>query len=74
MYLLAMGGDYPVLFLGLWLFFLLVQHTLVVMTPRILGYWARQYDLYPASDVPVILQVQLMKLTVHIPLTTTLAT
>ncbi|KAJ7283157.1 P-loop containing nucleoside triphosphate hydrolase protein [Mycena rebaudengoi] len=60
MYLLAMGGDYPVLFLGLWLFFLLVQHTLVVMTPRILGYWARQYDLYPASDVPVILQVQLM--------------
>ncbi|KAJ7283178.1 P-loop containing nucleoside triphosphate hydrolase protein [Mycena rebaudengoi] len=67
MYLAAMAGQYPALFFSFCLFFLLFQNVLAVGRTWVLGYWARQYDLYPASEVPVILQVQVMNPTVKLP-------
>ncbi|KAJ7283175.1 P-loop containing nucleoside triphosphate hydrolase protein [Mycena rebaudengoi] len=54
MYLLAMAGNHRVLFFGSWVFGFLFQQAFGVLRTWLLGYWARQYDFYPASDVPVV--------------------
>ncbi|KAJ7283151.1 hypothetical protein C8J57DRAFT_1498229 [Mycena rebaudengoi] len=55
MYLLAMAGKHRVMFFGCCLIGLFIQQAFGVMRTWLLGYWARQYDFYPASDVPVLL-------------------
>ncbi|KAJ7283148.1 P-loop containing nucleoside triphosphate hydrolase protein [Mycena rebaudengoi] len=55
MYLFAMAGNHRVLFFGSWVFGLLFEQAFGVLRTWLLGYWARQYDFYPASDVPVLL-------------------
>jgi hypothetical protein len=55
MYLLSMGGQYPFFFFFFMCGGLLFQQILVAVRTWVLGYWARQYDLYPAPDVPVVL-------------------
>jgi hypothetical protein len=55
MYLLSMAGRYPFLFFFSFCGCLLFQHVLIAVRTWVLGYWARQYDFYPAPDVPVLL-------------------
>ncbi|KAJ7029298.1 P-loop containing nucleoside triphosphate hydrolase protein [Mycena alexandri] len=53
MYLLAMGGKYPIMFFALFFGGLFFNQTFVVLRTWELGYWARQYDLLPADQVDV---------------------
>jgi hypothetical protein len=55
MYLLSMAGQYPFLFFFFFSGGLLFQQVLMIVRTWVLGYWARQYDFYPAPDVPVLL-------------------
>ncbi|KAJ7288037.1 hypothetical protein C8J57DRAFT_1641031 [Mycena rebaudengoi] len=59
MYLLSMAGPYPFLFFFFFFVGLLFQQVLVAVRTWVLGYWARQYDLYPAPDVPVVFYMSL---------------
>ncbi|KAJ7741259.1 P-loop containing nucleoside triphosphate hydrolase protein [Mycena metata] len=54
MYLLAMGGKYPILFFALFFGGLFFNETFVALRTWELGYWARQYDLFPADQVDVV--------------------
>ncbi|KAJ7742629.1 hypothetical protein B0H16DRAFT_1464065 [Mycena metata] len=54
MHLLAMGGKYPILFFALFLGGLFFNETFVAFRTWELGYWARQYDLFPADQVDVV--------------------
>ncbi|KAJ7274255.1 P-loop containing nucleoside triphosphate hydrolase protein [Mycena rebaudengoi] len=59
MYLLSMAGRYPFLFFFSFCGCLLFQHVLIAVRTWVLGYWARQYDFYPAPDVPVLFYMSL---------------
>ncbi|KAJ7711195.1 hypothetical protein B0H16DRAFT_1629182 [Mycena metata] len=54
MHLLAMGGKYPILFFALFLGGLFFNETFVTFRTWELGYWARQYNLFPADQVDVV--------------------
>ncbi|KAF9257847.1 multidrug resistance-associated ABC transporter [Marasmius fiardii PR-910] len=53
MYASAFGGNHPLLTFGTFIGGLVVIGTVNVLSMWYLGYWAKQYDLMPPSEVPV---------------------
>ncbi|KAJ7469587.1 hypothetical protein FB451DRAFT_1368560 [Mycena latifolia] len=54
MYLFAIAGQYPTVFLAFFTSGVLVLHIFTALRTWLLGYWARQYDSLPAEEVNVI--------------------
>ncbi|KAJ7069538.1 hypothetical protein C8F01DRAFT_1113104 [Mycena amicta] len=59
MYLLGMGGKHPVMFFVLFYGGLFFNQVFVALRTWMLGYWAKQYDDRPASEVDVVLNLSL---------------
>ncbi|KAF7314597.1 ATP-binding cassette transporter [Mycena kentingensis (nom. inval.)] len=72
MYLGGMGGKHPITYFTLFYFGLFLNQAFVAIRTWQLGYWAKQYDDRPASEVDVVSNLTVF--TIIVTISTTLMT